>query len=130
MKQFFKYGITFLGLMILFQALLCLISLFPSEWIQETIQQSSEVLLQEGNRYQISQLFDVDNNNYTDAIIVNEAYSIDSENPFVSYMLARKNYQKGVTELELKDIEGELVSISAEGNGNFTEEYDPVRRIG
>lgn len=127
MKYLLKYGITFFVLLLLFQILLFLISLFPSEWIRENIKESSEILLKEGNRYQISKIFDVENNNYTDAIIANEAYSIDSKTPFISYMKIRKNYKKGITKLELKDIEGESVSISEEGLGNFTEVYDSVR---
>lgn len=89
--------------------------------------------MKEGNVYKISEFSSITNNNYTDAIIINEAYSIDNTDPIYSYMAMRKNYKKGETNKILTDISGELVSINANENGetmiNTVDYYNPVGEL-
>lgn len=128
-----KYAKIWIILLILFNASLCITSLFPSDIIEKNVKSSAEILLEEGNVYKISDFSSVTNNNYTDAIIINEAYSIDNTNPIYSYMAMRKNYKKGETQQVLTDTLGELASINVNENGettlNTVEDYNPVGEL-
>ena len=50
--------------------------------------------------------------NYTDALMINTAYSIDSSTPLYSAFVARKNYIPNVTTEVYEDVPGELKSSS------------------
>ena len=50
--------------------------------------------------------------NYSDALMINTAYSIDNKTPLYSAFIARKNFIPGKTEIENKDFVGELESDS------------------
>lgn len=124
LKKVVKYIIAFVILFLVFNSLLLLGSLFPSSLIEKNVRESSETLLSEGNYYKISKFFGTENDNYTDAIMINEAYSIDNTNPFYSYMSARKNYKKDQTMQELPDTKGELISLNSE-----EDDYEPVLEL-
>lgn len=121
MKKLLKYVITFIILIISFNLLLLLGSLFPSSWIEENVKESSKTLLVEGNLPYFKLNPNITNNNYTDAIMINACYSIDNTDPFFSYMSVRKNYKSGLTTRQLEDTKGELASISSRNGA-----YDPV----
>lgn len=121
-KKIAKYGIIFLILIFIFNFLLFISSLFPSEMISENVKESSKILSKEGNLYQVFKYSNVENNNYTDALMINEAYSIDNTNPIYSYMAARKNYEKGLTRKSMKDTQEELISVNSK-------DYDPVGEL-
>lgn len=133
LKKVIKYTRVWIILFIIFNLSLCITSLFPSEIIEENVKSSSDILLKEGNVYKISEFSSITNNNYTDAIIINEAYSIDNTDPIYSYMAMRKNYKKGETNKVLTDTSGELVSINANENGetmiNTVDYYNPVGEL-
>ena len=112
---FVKYICVFLILIIAFISTLTLSSMFSSKRIYNNVKESSEVLLKEGNRkiiyipYRHTKMqFD----NYTDALMLNTAYSIDSETPLYSAFVARKNYIPNVTTRVYEDAVGELKSSS------------------
>lgn len=128
MKKIFKYIIIFIILIISFNLLLFLSSLFPSSIIEENVKESAEILYEEGNLYDFGKDFYITNNNYTDALMINEAYSIDNKNPIYSYMAVRKNYKEGQTKEELEDTAGELITIN---NGEVCagENYDIVGEL-
>ena len=80
-KTMFGYIFVYFILIILFVLLLTLSSCLPSSVIKHNVQESSKILLKEGNRkivyipYRgINMQFD----NYTDALMINTAYSIDT----------------------------------------------------
>lgn len=126
MKIFIKYVITFIILILIFNILLLLSSLFPSSLIENHVKESSERLLIEGNHFQFINGSSLVNDNYTDSIIINECYSIDNTDPIFSYMSARKNFKKELTTNQLEDTHGELISISS----NSTEtNYEPVEEL-
>lgn len=73
-------------------------SLIPSKQLEKHVTESSEVLLKEGERkiidlgYKEESIF-----TFTDALMINIAYSVDSSDPITSMLLARKNYIPGQT---------------------------------
>lgn len=101
LKTIIKYVITFIVTMIILISLLFLSSLIPSSYIEENVRKSSEFLddrdiyekegIKTFGKTEILFLF-------TDAIMLNTAYSIDSNHPYESMMLARKNYIPGQTQ--------------------------------
>ncbi len=123
MKKLIKYILTFCGLLLIFNVLLFTSSLFPSRLIEKNVKESSKILTKEDNIYKFFDWCDVVNNNYTDVLMINEAYSIDNTNPVYSYMAVRKNYEKGLTENSLPDTNGESISI------NSPYYYDPVGEL-
>ena len=110
-----KFVIIYVIFIILFLLLLTLVSSFSSEKIYDNVKESSEILLNEGNRkiiyipYRETKMqFD----NYTDALMINTSYSIDSSDSISSAFLARKNYIPRVTTKIYEDTAGELKSSS------------------
>ncbi len=132
-KKIIKYTKLWIILLIIFNLSLCITSLFPSKFIEKNVKSSADILLKEGNAYKISEFSSITNNNYTDSIIINEAYSIDNTDPIYSYMSMRKNYKKGETKQVLTDRLGELASVNEEENGetdiNTVDDYNPVGEL-
>lgn len=131
--KLFKYIIAFIGLILTFNLLLFLSSLFSSNLLEKNVKESAETLLIEGNKYQIIKTLDVYNDNYTDSIMINTAYSIDNTNPIYSYMSGRKNFNNQITRNSLEDTSGELISINPSNEESIknnsiivSERYEPV----
>lgn len=116
-KKVGKYCGLFLLLMLVFNIDLYLICLIDSSKVKENVEKSYKILNNEGYRYKVSRVFDVKNDNYTDALIINEIYSVDNKQPYISYMKARRNYQKNHSFFELLEKSGE----------GFTVNYDKTR---
>ena len=109
-KEIFKYIVTFFIVIALFNLLLYLASIIPSEAIKTNVIKSAHKMSEE-DMFQHKGFFSfVDNN--SDILVINEAYSIDPDDPVRSYMLARKNYKKGQTKIDLGDQNGSLVTYS------------------
>lgn len=113
MKRIFKYILTFCIMIISFLVFLTITSLIPKSAISENVRESSEVLNEQTNEL----IINVNNglirfDNYTDALMINTAYSIDTSAPFYSSMMARKNYIKGKTEIIHQDENGKLKSVA------------------
>lgn len=121
-KKILKYSIIFIIMLLIFNLLLFTSSLYPSKIIEKNVKKSSQILKEEGNLYEFFEWSDVVNNNYTDALMINEAYSIDNTNPLYSYMAVRKNFNKEITKKQLRDTQEELISINSE-------DYDPVGEL-
>ena len=115
MKKIIKYITVFLIMIIMFCTILTLTSAIPKQFIEKKVNESAEILTQQKDMFfvlirfkKIYMLFD----NYTDALMINTAYSINSKTPFYSAIVARKNYIDGTTEVIHKDEVGELKSDS------------------
>ena len=95
MKLVKHAGILIL-LIIIYFILLIVTSLIPNEWIKENATKSSETLLELGDSYKHNndQLF-----LFTDALMLNTAYSIDNNHPIESLLLDRKSYTPGQTKV-------------------------------
>ena len=126
-----KYIIVFILLITCYICTLTLTSTFDSKLIKENCKQSAQTLKQQWNEEYYGRLpifipykqdiIIIDNP--TDAIMVNTAYSIDSQTPFTSAMLGRKNYVKGLTTKENGDTNGTLKS------SDKYDEYLPVDEL-
>lgn len=115
MKKIFKYLIIFILLICSFVTLLTLTSCIPSKSMFNNVKKSSQVLLEEGNRkiiYIPYRKIKMEFDNYTDALMINTAYSIDSRNPMFSSFVARKNFIPDITTEIYQDQAGELKSSS------------------
>lgn len=122
MKKIIKYVLVFLSLLLIFFSLLLVSSLFPSSMIEHNVIKSSVTLSKEGNIYKFFPWSRVVNNNYTDVLMINEAYSIDNKNPLYSCMAVRKNYKESVTKYSCSDITGDSISLNSL-------RYDPVGEL-
>ena len=107
-KSVIKYILIFAALITCYNALMYGVCKIPSNMMKATVEKSSEILKGQGIRYKFS--FYTYNDNETDALMVNNAYSIDSEKPFDSYMWIRKNYDPLITKVIEEETLGELIS--------------------
>lgn len=114
-KNILECIILYLILIVVFMLSLKIVCSIPSSAMYENVKKSADTMLCEGNRkiiyipYRGSELqFD----NFTDALMINTAYSVDSTEPMTSALLAKKNYIPGKTKKIEQDREGELKSSS------------------
>ena len=92
--------------------------------MKSNVKETSEILTNQTNSNMVkvrdwSIMFD----NYTDALMINTAYSIDNKAPFYSAMVARKNYIPEVTRITEPD------TVKGVGYSSRYERLDQVRRI-
>ncbi len=129
-----KYTGTFIVLILIFNICLYLACLFDSQRIKANIIESYEILHKQGAVYYVSEVFSVQNDNNTDALMINELYSVDCHQPFGSYMKVRKNYSPGLTKHEKPDVNGECVSVLFDEKTNSElitcDLYDPIKELG
>lgn len=93
-----KYIILFFGMIVIYLGALYITSLIPSSILEKNVTTSSEILIKEGETKEVELVYKKEYVfTFTDALMINTAYSIDSHNPFESMMLARKNYIPGQT---------------------------------
>jgi len=114
-KNIIKYIITFIIMIGVFIFLLTLTSLIPSKKLKDNMNESSEILWEETNKKSVNVFYKsryIEFDNYSDALMLNTAYSIDSNKPLYSAFVARKNYIPGVTKVIIEDSVGELQSDS------------------
>ena len=107
-KSVIKYILIFVALIACYNGLLYGVCKIPSSMMRATVEKSSEILKGQGIRYNFA-LYAY-NDNETDALMVNNAYSIDSEKPVDSYMWIRKNYDPQITKEIEDETLGELIS--------------------
>lgn len=142
MKKILKYLLVFIIMIICFCVTLTLTSLIPNKIIAESTKESSEILDKQTNQLFIlirNKNIKLKFDNYTDALMINTAISIDNKTPFYSAMMARKNYIDGKTEIIYPDSTGELKSASKYPvinqvgelhdtvNNNITESFEYAR---
>lgn len=115
MKNTLKYILAIIIIFVTYISSLLITSLIPQKAIEENVAKSAQVLKSQGNNlfikipYRQKHLkFD----NYTDALMINTIYSVDTKHPLESSMLCRKNYIPGVTKIVYKDSVSELKSAS------------------
>ena len=97
-KNILRYILIFIILIGIYVAILTLTNLIPSSMLEENVHSSSETLAQEGEKVTFNLKYKEENIfTFTDALMINTAYSVDSAHPIDSFMLARKNYIPGQT---------------------------------
>lgn len=108
-KSCLMYLLTFIILISSYMALLTFSSLIPSYIMEENVRKSSETLLKNGENVQYNLGYKEENIfTFTDALIINTAYSIDSKRPIESFLLDRKNYIPGQTKVVYHDKQYDL----------------------
>lgn len=113
LKKGLKYVLTYLILIVTFIVSLSLVSLIPRESMYDNVKSSAETLKEQTNSWTIKiRYVPIIFDNFTDALMVNTAYSIDNKTPFYSAMVARKNFIPGKTKFIAEDMAGELLSSS------------------
>ena len=126
MKKMLNTGIKYISayiiLLIVFIISLISVCLMPSKSMKENVSESADLLYNEGNRafFNLSYTLLV-LDNYTDALMINTAYSIDNTTPLYSALIARKNYIPGKTKKVYTDSVFELKSAS---------KYDALNQVG
>lgn len=85
-----KYSIRYIIMIISFVMLLYLVSIILSKYMKQNVKESADIFMEEGNdKYVIvnyKNRIKVKIDNYTDALMVNTVYSIDSKNPIKSFL--------------------------------------------
>ena len=127
MLRVLKYIGVFAILIALFNVSLYLACSFDSRLLEVSASESAEILREQGLKRNICYLLNITNDNNADTLIINEMFSVDSSEPYVSYMKARKNYRKGQTTAELPEPNGEGVSVLY--LAECVDENDPSRTI-
>ena len=124
-KNTLKNILTFIITMGILIILLFLSSLIPSNVLENNVKISSEILNQDGEKKHIDTYFKEDYLFYfTDAIMINTAYSIDSTKPYSSMLLARKNFIPGQTENYYEEV-----PMHVGTSEKFTDKYDNTYQV-
>lgn len=114
MKEILKYVICFIILIAVYFSLLTITSLIPSGMLKENVSKSADYFLEHGGEKEVVDVGykEVHLFHFTNALMINNAYSIDSKNPIESWITARKNYIPGVTKTIYTDTPEDLMSAS------------------
>ena len=109
MKSFLKYVLTYIVLVVIFLGALLIVSCIPQKVIQYNAKKSAVNLIYESEKVYFRSLgrnlFD---DNSSDAIMFNLAYTIDEENKMESIIKARRNFIPGITKEIKPDMVGNL----------------------
>lgn len=109
LRRVLKYLLTFVFLIIVYNLLLLLVVQSPkSNNLYKNCLNSATTLANEGGFFSPVLLETIDN--HSDALIINESFSIDNENPIVSYLLVRRSYDKEKTKYFVSNQYGNLSS--------------------
>lgn len=111
-NKILHYIFVFIILMLLFNVSLYVACLIDSKLLQQKVEESSVILKKEGLFFKVSKVFNVINDNATDAAMINESFSIDNRNPYRSYMKSRRNYNRNYILFELPETVGEGVAVN------------------
>lgn len=124
MKKFLKYLITFFILIAIYIGSLVLTSLIQRNFIEKQVKESANILVKEGNQHQINFIIkSILLDNYTTALMINHAYSMNPDKPLESSLLVRKNYLPGITKNVHETSSQELVGDPQYG------EFDTVHEL-
>ena len=98
MKVILRYVTTFLIMILIFIVLMVLVCLIPNHAIYNNIKESSKQLCNLGEKKAIKFLGKNDTLFYfTDILMLNITYSVDSNKPFESAIINKKNYNSNIT---------------------------------
>ena len=126
----FKYTKAFIVLILVFNIGLYLACSFNSKLIKKNVKESQAILYKEGMFYNISDLLNIRADNSADALMINECYSVDSSNPYESYMKVRKNYRKNKKLYQYEETVGELNTYVEEVDEESDEYYNTINELG
>lgn len=97
-----QYILVFIILISIYIGTLIMSGLIPQKTLEKNVIKSSEILHNEGEKESENKRIDLGYKKehiflFTEALMINTAYSVDSNSPLESSMLARKNYIPGQT---------------------------------
>lgn len=101
MKEFFRYLKVFVLLIVVYVLFSLLSCIIPSKIIQKNIERSAMKLAQEGNYPNVvnpQKEYRLDN--FTDAMILNQIYSIDNSHPFTSFIFVKHQIKDDMSKVE------------------------------
>lgn len=121
-----KISLILFLLIVLFISLLCISASIPTSLIKENISESIYIFDKEG--YFPKEGFNFLLDNWTDALMLNMSYSVNSERPFESIMLNRMNYEANAN-LEYSDnaFLGPIEHLKETMEGKQTHYYEYAR---
>lgn len=119
----FKGILIYIGILIFFVLFMFLGCLIPSKYLEKHVVESSNIINENGLNNTIIPMINFELDNYTDSLMINEAYSVDNSNALYSAFAVRKNYKKNQTKYEEFDTSHELKSIGLK-------EYAPHTELG
>lgn len=108
MRKFLKYISIYIIVIMIFLLSLTVVALIPTQLVKKNVEESAKILNEEEEYYvkkylRKMLLYD----NYTDAIMINNAYSMDSSDPLYSALVVRRNYIPGITVKTLPEETGD-----------------------
>ncbi len=92
-KKILKSILIFCSILISLFLLLIIVNLIPRNYIKNNVKDSLYYFISEGNFPKIKYAYNYVLDNYTDSLMINTAYSVDSNKPLESAMLMRRNYR-------------------------------------
>ena len=138
MKKTLQFLLVFTILICIYFLTLFFVSCIPSDTMKENVKSSADYFINNGGEKSFINLGykDVCLFNFTNALMLNTAYSIDSDNPIEAFLTAKKNFIPGVTQTIHTDTSKDLMSASKyyengifDGNAFQTLElYDTVNK--
>ena len=109
-KKIITSVLKYLLILIALILILVIVNLIPRSSIESNVKESLQVFLEEGAFPKINHTYNYLLDNYTDALMINTAYSTDSNEPLKSAMLMRRNYRPDEN-MELDKIDNENNTI-------------------
>lgn len=119
MKEILNFVTIFCIVSISLIVLLFLSCLIPSNRLKQNVYETSQIIKEEK---WIKTIGSKVSDNFTEELMTNMAYSIDSKDPIYSMFLSRRNYVPGVTQNTYEDTSQELqVATDFDGIDGETE---------
>jgi len=109
-KNIGKFILIFISMLLVLSSILIIVNLIPKEYIENNVKESVQTFINEGYFPKVSFTYNYLLDNYTDALMINTAYSVDSNEPLKSALLMRRNYRPN-EDLILEKIDNENNTI-------------------
>ena len=101
LMKILRYILCFFVLLLIDISLIILMNKIPSNFLENNIKESAIVLKEQGERYIVNLGYKKETIfNFTDALMLNMAYSVDHNKPIDAMLLSRKDYIAGFTKYE------------------------------
>ncbi len=121
--KYLKYVATFFIMILIFLLFLFLSSLINKDYIYNNMKTSAEILCEE-HQNSLRKVANIKTDNYTEALMLNIIYSMDSRDIVGSMLLGRKNYSYDLEQRKIEDSVGELDSSAIH---DFGKSADQIR---
>lgn len=121
--KYLKYMVTFFIMILIFLLFLFLSSLINKDYIYNNMKTSAEILCEE-HQNSLRKVANIKTDNYTEALMLNIIYSMDSRDIVGSMLLGRKNFSYDLEQRKIEDSIGELESSAIH---DFGKSADQIR---